>query len=199
MMRGTSNRELRYGTPPDCPGLYIIKFASGGITRAAHAWKNNEIDLARVCDPINRILQILSSRTFHGPLRETGKNTPPGYELVLTATLGEMPYISPETTDKDEILFLANTASSWVAQCPALYVGITEEQGLSARLEQHRSSLENPYEENSMFGVRARTLGLAWEDFAIGWLAATNAQEVALLRTLEKHMHAILRPLLSIR
>lgn len=80
---------------------------------------------------------------------------------------------------------------------PPIYVGITTRQTLRERYEQHRSAfLSGP--GDTSFGTRLRDAEIEWDDILFACIPFDKASDqVEILSTLERHLQALTKPVLS--
>ena len=104
-----------------------------------------------------------------------------------------------ESLDLNEIRSFAELLKATVLCTQPIYVGMTFEQTLHARFNQHRQNY-NSTGNTGTFGERLRNLNIAWDDviFACSNLA-TVITDRKVISLVEKHLHSAAVPHLSLR
>lgn len=146
--------------------------------------------------------KAMNSIALSGVLREVEKGEHLRIAYSLTAVRSEFQHLIDEVRalpieSVREYAFLLHQAA---AITQPIYVGITVDQTLKERYVQHRTAHFSFGTTDSAFGVRLRNIGVEWDDVLFGCVSFETAVNPSLvLATLERHLHSLAHPVLSIR
>lgn len=149
---------------------------------------------------LHKLLMAPQMRSYTGLLSERRKGRHVGQSIQIAGAARTDTLDSITALTSHQLQTISEWTELWTSFIPPLYVGITEDQTLRARLEQHQYNMENVTKESARtLGTRLRAYGLAWSDISVSWIAAGDRQELQALRPLERLLHAITLPVLSHR
>lgn len=197
--------EFELSRTQETPGVYAfhlraLRRASVGLTGKG-PFENDVLVAAKSnCERIfERILQLETQRTFSGSLSEP--RSYPAHGRIIDVS-GQVAYTQSlrnkiTTIPLHDIPGFVRGAEAIATLLPPLYVGITIEQSVQARYEQHKRDHSN--RKQSTFGGRLADQGFHWADILFSFVpqAALNIRGDT-LKTLEDYIQLLARPRLGI-
>lgn len=195
------------GNIPKSQGIYAFflnNISPGKVgLRGEGPYTDEQLEAAR-CSLISRVsssMELFCTSNLSGSLVESDKapHLRMDYKVVANSN------INLDTIERLKNIELTNI-KDYIEACsfmpffmPPIYVGITVEQTLYDRYFQHKSDYESSA-DRFKFGVRLRDKIVRWSDImfiCVEFDKGVGNKEI--LRTLEKHIHTISKPLFSLR
>lgn len=205
-MRFNTYTESTANQIPTTQGLYAFYLDLVSPAKIGLAGRGpwNETQLARAKLSLSRKtrqqIEVLRSMRATGELWETQKRDHLAFRLVITGE--EVPSFGILEEIAALPLMLVRDYALLVRQCSIMmqpvYVGITKEQSLYGRYNQHKRDhlLGN---DAARFGVRLREFGIDWDDVIFACVQLERGQDnLDMLGVLERHFQLLARPALSL-
>lgn len=167
-------------------------------------WSTESLEKAKatLIDRCQKQIQILNSLELNGLIGETEKDR----HLQISYAINAYQKSDTDLIEEIENIPLgmvreyASFMHSSAIMSQPIYVGIAVAQTLKERYKQHKRSYYSDQADQNIFGARLRKNRIGWDDLIFGCIPLNSSEEVKyMLPALEKHLHAITHPVLSIR
>lgn len=194
---------------PNLPGIYAfyLRAVSPGAVGLLELKPSSEAHAKRIRKRMAALVGkfLALSRTSHarGFVREIGRarHLTTSFEVSLqeqttTDPITKLSMAIPEA-DLRAVLTLCGRISLFAQP---IYVGITLDQTLNERYQQHRRDHSTEPAEMKTFGGRLQSQGFSWSDIVFGCMPTeSRSLERNSMRFLEKYFQALTRPIFSKR
>lgn len=203
----TIYRESEFQDIPELPGLYafyvdLVGPGNCGLRSGDRVTSRNFDSIAANFDyRLKRLGKIFRQLELTGHIQEVDKLSSLKRSFSLrgnenTPTLSEVKEIAKDPVELEAILLASKHATFFL---PPIYVGITVDQTLKLRYEQHFAAYNNA-DKTNVFGSRLKASGIMWNDLLFTCIKLPPAAvNLSALKFVEQQLHTINPPPLSIK
>jgi len=189
---------------PQTPGVYAyyVSFLSRrslglfqGKSASTQAIASAKVILSK---KFKRYLALRKERVYGGWVRDSTRHShlAPFFSVELEEHFSEAPLEALLSMEDERFLSALDLLeSTFILQSP-VYVGITQGQTLRERCIQHKADFESDVNGKG-FGSRLKKLGFDWSDLI--YVASPSCAFGAELKEVEKAIHVLVNPILSLR
>ena len=191
---------------PKTPGLYAFYLDALGPARVGLLTKTHypEEQLEKAKENtiirVDKIMRFMRSLKATGAASSTAKSGMAStefsikiHECIPSSLLDDLRKMSV-----DDLLSYLRVVDYMPLFCQPIYVGITKNQTLYDRYQQHRIDYESD-STRSTFGSRLREAGFDWDEVLFACIKIDIGDKSAdVLRVLERHLQALSKPILSL-
>jgi len=188
------------------PGLYsfhlnMITMDKVGLIGNSN-FNKEKLQVAKInlLNRLDRIDKILNSRLFSGKLVEKEKNYYNSVSYGLSATSNHgliMDQLKLKIEAAEDIVRVVKLLNRMCIILPPLYVGITINQTLKKRYNQHKSNFFK--NKNGSFGGRIAEANIRWDELIFSAVEIpTRLIDKEMLELCEDILHGLSKPIYSI-